>query len=381
MEIIVVTGFLGAGKTTLILTLARIYASRGIRTAVIENDTGSIPVDSTYLAGQGIAVKELSAGCICCSLRSELGQAVKDIRETYAPDILLVEPSGVAGPDIAAEALRAAAAPDDTVRAVLIVDYRRSTAAGSPAAYLMRNPFLERSLQVCELVLINRSVPVRPSRLAGQINPAAHTHIEELTELLKKISGKAVIPNIDVRSLEEVLPLIDSSFWKGKAEQRDKDGSSFAAVGSPHKGSLGKPAAVAYTLEHRINGLSSPEADKQGLTPIGSLPVDSLLKNIAREIREAAPNAIGHLKGVLASGNISLAFSLTDFTGENLQFSQTGDLFDPDPGSDFGSNSGSIQGSGWTLVINAVAYGISKSHLGEIGSRCWENFKMELAAD
>jgi len=380
MEIIVVTGFLGSGKTTLILPLARIYASRGIRTAVIENDTGSIPVDSAYLEGQGIVVKELSAGCICCSLRSELGQAVQEIRDTFAPDILLVEPSGVAGPDIAAEALRSAAAPGDTVRAVLIVDYRRSAAAGCPADYLMRNPFLERSLQVCELVLINRSVPVCPSLKTLQIspdlqiNPAAHTHMEELTERLKKVSGKAAIPNIDVRSLEEVLSLIDSSLWKGKAEQREKDGSSFAAVVSPNKDFLGKPAAVAYTLENRIRGLSSPESDQLWLSliPIGSLtPIGSLLKNIARGVREAAPSAIGHLKGVLSSRSISIAFSLTDFTAENLQSSKAGDL----------SSYESIPGSKWTLVINAVAYGISERLLSEIGSRCWEAFKMELAAD
>jgi len=148
----------------------------------------------------------------------------------------------------------------------------------------------------------------------------------------------------------------------------------FSVVGSQHNDSLGKPAVVAYTLSHRIRGLSSPESDQLWLSliPIGSLtPIGSLLKNIARGVREAAPSAIGHLKGVLSSRSISIAFSLTDFTAENLQSSKAGDL----------SSYESIPGSKWTLVINAVAYGISERLLSEIGSRCWEAFKMELAAD
>ena len=93
-KIHIFSGFLGAGKTTLIKKLiAEAYA--GEKLVLIENEFGEIGIDGGFLQDAGIAVTEMNSGCICCSLVGDFGEALKKVLETYAPDRILIEPSGV----------------------------------------------------------------------------------------------------------------------------------------------------------------------------------------------------------------------------------------------------------------------------------------------
>ncbi|MBL7005961.1 MAG: hypothetical protein ISR78_02640, partial [Spirochaetia bacterium] len=76
MQILIISGFLGSGKTTLLLGLSEFLVRRGERVAIIENEVGEIPVDSSCLKAQGLTVRELYAGCICCSLREDLQKTI-----------------------------------------------------------------------------------------------------------------------------------------------------------------------------------------------------------------------------------------------------------------------------------------------------------------
>ena len=125
MKIMILSGFLGSGKTTLLIALAGIYAEKGLKTAIIENEIGEIPVDSMLLKSEGLSVRELFAGCICCSIRQDLTAAVKEIKHTVNPDILLIEPTGVAAPDIVTGIIGYCLSDDDSVDTLLVVDYRR----------------------------------------------------------------------------------------------------------------------------------------------------------------------------------------------------------------------------------------------------------------
>ncbi len=93
-EIIILSGFLGAGKTTLIQTWLSKGALQG-KVAIIENDFGEVGVDAELLRSGNISVTELSAGCICCSLSGNFVRALEELIEHYAPDTIIIEPSGV----------------------------------------------------------------------------------------------------------------------------------------------------------------------------------------------------------------------------------------------------------------------------------------------
>ena len=93
-KIDVVSGFLGAGKTTLIKKLLS-EALNGTKTVLIENEFGEIGIDGGFLEDSGIEIKEMNAGCICCSLVGDFGSSLKEVIEKYQPDRILIEPSGV----------------------------------------------------------------------------------------------------------------------------------------------------------------------------------------------------------------------------------------------------------------------------------------------
>ena len=88
------SGFLGAGKTTLIKKMIR-EAYAGQKLMLIENEFGQIGIDGGFLQDAGINITEMNSGCICCSLVGDFGKALKEALDTYAPDRIIIEPSGV----------------------------------------------------------------------------------------------------------------------------------------------------------------------------------------------------------------------------------------------------------------------------------------------
>ena len=93
-KIDIVSGFLGAGKTTLIKKLLA-EAFQGEKLVLIENEFGEISVDGGFLKDSGVQISEMSSGCICCSLVGDFDRALKDVHEQFHPDRILIEPSGV----------------------------------------------------------------------------------------------------------------------------------------------------------------------------------------------------------------------------------------------------------------------------------------------
>ena len=93
-KIDIVSGFLGAGKTTLIKKLLK-EALSGEQVVLIENEFGEIGIDGGFLKEAGIVINEMNSGCICCSLVGDFGTALKEVLDKYSPDRILIEPSGV----------------------------------------------------------------------------------------------------------------------------------------------------------------------------------------------------------------------------------------------------------------------------------------------
>jgi len=95
VKIDIVSGFLGAGKTTLIKKLLKEKLDSE-KIAIIENEFGEIGIDGTLLKRAGLEIKEINSGCICCSLAGDFGESVREIIDKFSPQRIIVEPSGVA---------------------------------------------------------------------------------------------------------------------------------------------------------------------------------------------------------------------------------------------------------------------------------------------
>ena len=126
MRIIIVSGFLGSGKTTLILNVAREMVTKGSKVAIIENDFGQVNIDSQMMTRAGLTVREMSMGCICCTLGPDFLMNLKELAVRYSPETIIVEPSGIANSDTILSALdHYTGPPIESVKAICIVDGAR----------------------------------------------------------------------------------------------------------------------------------------------------------------------------------------------------------------------------------------------------------------
>ena len=94
MRLFLFTGFLGSGKTTLIIKAARYAAEQGKKVAVLVNEIGELGIDDQLMKKLGMNVWELLNGCICCTLSADLVSTLHQLSTEYRPDIVMIEPSG-----------------------------------------------------------------------------------------------------------------------------------------------------------------------------------------------------------------------------------------------------------------------------------------------
>ena len=122
-KIDIVSGFLGAGKTTLIKKLLK-EALQNTQVVLIENEFGEIGIDGGFLKESGIEIKEMNSGCICCSLVGDFAASLKEVLSKYSPDRVLIEPSGVGKLSDVMKAVQGAMQNENVVlnSAVVVVD-------------------------------------------------------------------------------------------------------------------------------------------------------------------------------------------------------------------------------------------------------------------
>jgi G3E family GTPase len=151
-EIYIVSGFLGAGKTTLIQKLVA-ETFQNDKVAILENDFGEVSVDAALLGPSGIAVAEINSGCICCTMTGDFVEALKELFERIEPDKVVIEPSGVAKlSDVAEACSDPQIAPFADLRGkITVVD------AGRCEKYLDNfGEFYEDQIEHADIILLNR---------------------------------------------------------------------------------------------------------------------------------------------------------------------------------------------------------------------------------
>jgi G3E family GTPase len=99
MKIVQIAGYLGSGKTTLIIALSRKVAEAGMKVAILVNDVGSVPIDGRVIAEYGLTVKDIGGGCICCQVAGTMMKTLETLARGPRPDVVIIEPTGIAVPD------------------------------------------------------------------------------------------------------------------------------------------------------------------------------------------------------------------------------------------------------------------------------------------
>ncbi|MDT8902577.1 GTP-binding protein [Anaeroselena agilis] len=153
MRILLFGGFLGSGKTSIILQLARqITAAGGETVAIIENEIGEEGVDDKLLAASGLTVKPLFGGCVCCQITGDLVAAVKEIAETLNPDWLIIEMTGLAIPGNVARLIRQYNTSGSKCKTITVVDAGRWAELKQ-----VLEPLLLSQVQDSDLIIVNKT--------------------------------------------------------------------------------------------------------------------------------------------------------------------------------------------------------------------------------
>jgi G3E family GTPase len=164
MDLLLISGFLGSGKTTMVLsTIERIIQRKHKKIVVIVNDFGQIGIDGKVMEKFGLKVREMPTGCICCTLGSDLLTTLRDVAEGFKPDLVIIEPTGVADPEAIHETLKLYNGPPiEDVRIVIIVD-----AVRYPLIVKALERPLKNQLKAANVIIINKLDEVNESSVKG----------------------------------------------------------------------------------------------------------------------------------------------------------------------------------------------------------------------
>ncbi|MDE6410920.1 MAG: GTP-binding protein [Clostridia bacterium] len=187
IDIDIFSGFLGAGKTTLIKKLIReVYA--GEKVVLIENEFGEIGVDGGFLKDAGIEITEMNSGCICCSLVGDFAKALKEVAEKFSPDRIVIEPSGVGKLSDVIRAVERANVPNSRLHAFCtVVDAKKCK------SYLKNfgEFFLDQVENASCIVLSHTAGEAAKTQEAADILKE-HTNATIITTDWDKLSGKEI---------------------------------------------------------------------------------------------------------------------------------------------------------------------------------------------
>ena len=161
MRLIIVAGMLGVGKTSVILRMLDPMVAKGHKVVVIENEFGSMGVDSEVLEKNGMKVRDLKGGCICCTLQASLVDDLRLLQIEYDPDYVIVEPTGIADPQLVVRSVTDVAGIDlEGIFVATVVDCERFMKVRKMFERPLRN-----QLKVADIALLNKIDTVPPEEL------------------------------------------------------------------------------------------------------------------------------------------------------------------------------------------------------------------------
>ena len=303
VKIDIISGFLGAGKTTLIKKLLK-DGFQGEQVVLIENEFGEIGIDGGFLKEAGIQIREMNSGCICCSLVGDFGTSLKEVVTKYDPDRILIEPSGVGK---LSDVIKAVQGVQDEVD-IKLNSYTTVVDAKKCKMYMKNfGEFFDNQIQYAGAIIMSRT------------DIASEKKVQESLELLRSLNKDAAIittpiENLDGKKLVDVMEHPVSLEQEMLEEEHEHHHHHDGECGCGHDHhhhhadevftSWGRETIKKYTregLEKILEALS--ESDKYGiiLRAKGMLPAEDGtwiyfdMVPEETEIREGAPEYTGRL--------------------------------------------------------------------------------------
>ena len=207
------SGFLGAGKTTLIKKLIA-DGYNGAKLVLIENEFGQIGIDGGFLKESGIEITEMNSGCICCSLVGDFGSALQDVIKQFSPDRILIEPSGVGKlSDVVAAVKRVEGT--EICGTVTVID------ASKCRIYLKNfKEFYENQIKYAGTIILSRTGNISQEKLdqAIELIRAINDHSQIITTPWEDLSGVQIL-----KAIEEPLTAADMAAALLEAEQHEAE--------------------------------------------------------------------------------------------------------------------------------------------------------------
>ena len=202
-KIDVFSGFLGAGKTTLIKKLLK-EAYAGEKLVLIENEFGEIGIDGGFMKDAGIQVTEMNQGCICCSLVGDFGKALAQVLEQFHPDRILIEPSGVGKLSDVLKAVMNVQSDD------LVLNTYTTVVDASKIKMYMKNfgEFYKNQVETAKTIILSRSQKLSEDKLAEALAMIRqlNEHATIVTTPWDDINGKQILEAMEIKnSLAEEL--------------------------------------------------------------------------------------------------------------------------------------------------------------------------------
>lgn len=205
IKIDIFSGFLGAGKTTLIKKLLK-EALSGEKVVLIENEFGEIGIDGGFLKEAGIEITEMNSGCICCSLVGDFGKALRKVIDEYAPDRILIEPSGVGKLSDVCAAVQKVVVPGEVELNSLV-----AVVNAQKCKVFMKNfgEFFNNQIEYAKTVILSRTQKVKEEKL------------QEAVAMIKEKNDKAIVITTDweqldgkqiLKAMEQTISLADEMF-------------------------------------------------------------------------------------------------------------------------------------------------------------------------
>ena len=203
-KIDIISGFLGAGKTTLIKKLLK-EAFEGEKLVLIENEFGEISIDGGFLKESGVQVSEMSSGCICCSLVGDFATALKDVKKQFSPDRILIEPSGVGKlSDVIAAVEKTVAEESD-----MCLNSYTTVADGVKVKIFMKNfgEFYNDQIEAAGTIILSRTQKLSQEKLETAVALLREKNGDAaiITTPWDELDGKTILTAIEKVSMAEKM--------------------------------------------------------------------------------------------------------------------------------------------------------------------------------
>ncbi|MGM0771368.1 MAG: GTP-binding protein [Halobacteriota archaeon] len=329
MLTLVIGGFLGSGKTTAIINTGKYLVDKGQRVAIIVNEIGEIGIDGDVINKFGFDTKEITNGCICCSLKMSLRSTVIMLYKNYNPDILLIEPTGIAFPNVIKREIELMDLGEgaDIAPLVTLID-------GSRFKHLLKEMkhFSKRQIEDAEILAINKIDLMDSMQL-----PIVHESVQQLNNKAKVIQISANDTNekfydfMDMILPEEILngsANIVSQVSKAvetKPSSTPANGISLVSKDQMEiikeeqetESSIDASGVATYAAEYTIK--SSTDLEK------AKMIAKDIMDKIKAEVMKYSPEFIGHIKMFLDSEADTVKMNVTAYFEEpQLELIETG---------------------------------------------------------